>query len=255
MSTLSGKVALIIGATSDPGIGSAIARKYSEEGAKVVISGRRKDALDKLSKELDCMAVQADISIDEEVTSLVNQVIQSHGKLDIAVNSVGIYDPLPIAEMTRDHLQLYSDLHFISPTLFIQKCAEAMKNGGSIITLSSLTVELTNAGLGGYAGAKAGLDKIVQIAAYEYGPAGIRVNSLSPGLVDTEMTGGLFSMPTMVDAFIKEIPVGRMPTLDDVCHAALWLASDNCISTGDNIRVSGGSHLRRLPTTEELMGE
>ena len=255
MSTLSGKIALIIGATSDPGIGSAIARKYSEEGAKVVISGRRKDALDKLSKELDCMAVQADISIDEEVTSLVNQVIQSHGKLDIAVNSVGIYDPLPIAEMTRDHLQLYSDLHFISPTLFIQKCAEAMKNGGSIITLSSLTVELTNAGLGGYAGAKAGLDKIVQIAAYEYGPAGIRVNSLSPGLVDTEMTGGLFSMPTMVDAFIKEIPVGRMPTLDDVCHAALWLASDNCISTGDNIRVSGGSHLRRLPTTEELMGE
>jgi len=255
MESLKGKIALIIGATSDPGIGSAIARKYAEEGAKVVISGRRQDALDKLSKELNCLAVKADISNDEEITSLVNKVIENHGKLDIAVNSVGIYDPVPIAEMTRDHLQLYSDLHFISPTLFIQKCAEAMKNGGSIITLSSLTVELTNAGLGGYAGAKAGLDKIVQIAAYEYGPVGIRVNSLSPGLVDTEMTGGLFSMPTMVDAFIKEIPVGRMPTLDDVCHAALWLASDNCISTGDNIRVSGGSHLRRLPTTEELMGE
>ena len=116
MESLKGKIALIIGATSDPGIGSAIARKYAEEGAKVVISGRRQDALDKLSKELNCLAVKADISNDEEITSLVNKVIENHGILDIAVNSVGIYDPVPIAEMTRDHLQLYSDLHFISPT-------------------------------------------------------------------------------------------------------------------------------------------
>ena len=112
-----------------------------------------------------------------------------------------------------------------------------MINGGSIITLSSLTVELTNTGLGGYAGAKAATDKIVQIAAYEYGPQGIRVNSLSPGLVETEMTQGLFQIPSMVSAFIKETPIGRMPTLEDVSHAALWLASDQCITKGDNIRV------------------
>jgi len=69
------------------------------------------------------------------------------------------------------------------------------------------------------------------------------------------MTQGLFQIPSMVSAFIKETPIGRMPTLDDVSHAALWLASDQCITTGDNIRVSGGGHLRRLPTMEELTGE
>ena len=255
MINLKDKVALIIGASSEPGIGSAIAKKFAEAEAKVILSGRRKDALEKIANEIGGSFVQADFTNDNEVKDLIRGIVTKHGSLDIAVNSVGMYNPLPIAEMTRDHLQDYSNLHFISPTLFIKECAEGMKNGGSIITLSSLTVELTNTGLGGYAGAKAATDKIVQIAAYEYGPQGIRVNSLSPGLVETEMTQGLFQIPSMVSAFIKETPIGRMPTLEDVSHAALWLASDQCITTGDNIRVSGGGHLRRLPTMEELTGE
>ncbi len=255
MITLNNKIALIMGASSEPGIGSAIAKKFIEAGAKVVISGRRKEALSEIADNIGCTFIPADFTDDQEVKNLINEVLSTHGSLDIAVNSVGIYNPIPISEMDREHLLEYSNLHFISPTLFIKESAAAMENGGSIITLSSLTVELTNTGLGGYAGAKAATDKIVQIAAYEYGPQGIRVNSLSPGLVETEMTEALFQNPNMLSAFIKEIPVGRMPSLDDVSHAALWLASDQCISTGDNIRVSGGGHLRRLPTMEELMGE
>ncbi len=255
MITLNNKIALIVGASSEPGIGSAIAKIFIEAGAKVVISGRRKDALEEIANNIGCTFIAADFTNDQEVKNLIGEVVSTHGSLDIAVNAVGIYNPVPIAEMTREHLLEYTNLHFISPTLFIKESAAVMKDGGSIITLSSLTVELTNTGLGGYAGAKAATDKIVQIAAYEYGPQGIRVNSLSPGLVETEMTEALFTNPNMVSAFIKETPVGRMPSLDDVAHAALWLASDQCISTGDNIRVSGGGHLRRLPTMEELMGE
>ena len=103
-----------------------------------------------------------------------------------------------------------------------------------------------------YARTKAGVDKIVQIAALEYGGKGVRVNSLSPGLIRTPMTEGFFKMESAIDAFIRETPLGRMATADDVAYSALYLASDRCVATGDLIRVSGGAHTRRIPTYSEM---
>jgi len=122
------------------------------------------------------------------------------------------------------------------------------------MTLSSLTVELTGGGLAGYAGAKAGVDKVVRIAAVEYGPARVRINSLAPGLVETPMTAGLFGVPSIINAMTYETPLGALCTADEVAAGALWLADDECTMTGDLLRVSGGGHLRRLPTQDEMMG-
>ena len=122
------------------------------------------------------------------------------------------------------------------------------------MSLSSITAELTGPGLGAYAATKAAIDKLVKVAAVEYGPKNIRVNSISPGITPTPMTEQIFDTPSMVNAFKKETPIGRLAKPEDVAFAALYLADDRCITTGDNIRVSGGIHLRRLPTYPEMMG-
>ena len=150
------------------------------------------------------------------------------------------------------------DVQFIGPALFIKQAAAAIEktgsqSGGSIMTLSSVTAELTGAGLGAYGATKAAIDKLVKVAAVEYGPRNIRVNSISPGVTSTPMTEKIFDTPSMVNAFKKETPIGRLATPEDVAFAALYLADDRCITTGDNIRVSGGIHLRRLPTYPEMM--
>ena len=243
MAELKDKVAVILGASSIGGLGDAIARMYVSEGAKVMLSGRKVDPLKNLSDVLGGAYETCDITIEDDIENLFNATKKKFGKVDIAVNAAGVNAPEPISALTYDSLKFMTDLSFIGPTLFIKHAAEAMENGGSIITMSSLTAELVGPNLAGYAGTKAGIDKIVQIAAYEYGSKGIRINSLSPGLTRTPMTEGFFQMTSAIEAFVSETPIGRMPTVEDVAYSALYLASDRCIATGDLIRVSGGAHL------------
>ena len=252
MAELKDKVAVILGASSKAGIGEAIARIYTEEGAKVMLSGRKVEPLKSLADELNGAYETCDITKESDIENLFKAAVDKYGKVDIAVNAAGVNAPGPISALTQESLQFMCDLSFIGPTLFIKQAAAAMEGGGSIITLSSVTAELVGANLGAYAGTKSGVDKIVQIAALEYGKKGIRVNSLSPGLTRTPMTEAFFQMGSAIDAFVKETPIGRMPTVDDVAFSALYLASDRCIATGDLIRVSGGSHTRRIPTYEEM---
>lgn len=255
MKQLAGKTAVILGASSEGGIGAAIARCFAEQGAKVTVSGRKVKPLNDIAKEIGGKAVTCDITDEAQISALFDQVKAASGQVDIAVNAAGVNMPAPIASLTRDTLQTMSDIQFIGPILFIKHAAEAMENGGSIITLSSVTAELTGANLGAYAGTKAAVDKVVKVAAVEYGPKNIRVNSLSPSLTSTPMTEKVFETPSMLKAFEKETPIGRCVTVEDVAFAALYLADDRCVATGDNIRVSGGAHLRRLPTYAEMMGQ
>ena len=252
MAELEGKVAVILGASSVGGIGDAIARMFVKEGAKVMLSGRKVDPLKTLSDELGGAYKSCDITNEDDIKALFAATKKQYDKVDIAVNAAGVNAPASVAELTYESLKFMTDLSFIGPALFIKQAAASMDNGGSIITLSSVTAELVGPNLAAYAGTKAGVDKIVQIAAYEYGPKGIRVNSLSPGLTRTPMTEGFFKMTSAIDAFIHETPIGRMPTVEDVAFSALYLASDRCIATGDLIRASGGTHTRRIPTYKEM---
>ncbi|MEM1019055.1 MAG: SDR family oxidoreductase [Pseudomonadota bacterium] len=256
MGALNGKIALVIGASSPKGLGEAVARLFAAEGAKVVVTGRKKESVEALAADLGGEAIACDLTKEETTIAAIEHCVSTYGKLDIAVNSAGIYIPGAFSEMTWDSLTMYSNAHFIGPVLFIKHAADAMAKtgGGSIMTMSSLTVEHTGAGTTGYAASKAATDKAVKQAAVEYGPMNVRVNSLSPGLTPTPMTEQLFAVPTMVTAFEKETPIGRLPTPEEVAFAALYLADDRCSATGDYIRISGGGHLRRLPTMEEMMG-
>ena len=259
MGKLAGKSAVILGASSKKGIGEAIARIFVSEGANVTVSGRNESALSALVKDIGGSSFVCDICKEDQLKALFAHATSTYGGVDIAVNAAGVNMPGAIEGLTRETLQTLCDVQFIGPALFIKQAAAAIserssKSSGSIMSLSSVTAELTGAGLGAYAATKAAIDKLVKVAAVEYGPQNIRVNSISPGITPTPMTEQIFDTPSMVNAFKKETPIGRLAKPEDVAFAALYLADDRCITTGDNIRVSGGIHLRRLPTYPEMMG-
>ena len=124
-----------------------------------------------------------------------------------------------------------------------------MDNGGSIITISSLTARLPGPGHAVYAGARAGIDYAIKVAAVEYADKGIRFNSIAAGLIETDMTTGIFQMPGVVDLFVNEIPVGRMGTLEDIAGGALWLADEKASGfiNGHLIDRAGGQQMGHLP--------
>ena len=249
---LEGKRALVVGAGSSDGMGAAVARRFVAEGATVVLGGRTVEKIRTVGDELGLTAVQLDLTDEASLASGVAAAVAQLGGLDIAINLAGANHSALIAEETYDGLLDQAKLHFVGTALFIRDVARAMTGGGSIITISSLTVELTGARFAAYAGSKAAADKVVRVAAVEYGGQGIRVNSIAPGLTRTKMTNAYFENPPVRAAFERETPTGRLSVPEDVAAAAVWLASDECGATGDLIRVSGGMHLRRLPTPRDF---
>ncbi len=127
-----------------------------------------------------------------------------------------------------------------------------MTGGGSIMQISSATATILFHDHAAYMGTKAGVDHVIRCIADEFGARGIRANSISPGLTDTPMTADAKGVPGLFDAFVAGYPLGRIGTVDDIAAAAVWLASDECFMTGQNLQVNGGLTLRRNPTKDEI---
>jgi NAD(P)-dependent dehydrogenase (short-subunit alcohol dehydrogenase family) len=250
---IEGKRALIIGASSPDGMGAAIARRFVAERARVVLGGRTLAKVAAVGKALGLASVELDITDEASLKAGVAAAVAALGGIDIAINLAGTNHSSLIADETYAGLMQQATLHFIGTALFIRDVAAAMPQGGSIITISSLTAELTGARLAAYSASKAAADKVMQVAAIEYGDRGIRINAVAPGLTRTAMTGAYFNNPAILGAFQRETPTGRLSEPDDVAAATLWLASDECTATGDILRVSGGMHLQRLPTPRDFV--
>ncbi|MEZ5656405.1 MAG: SDR family oxidoreductase [Sphingobium sp.] len=253
MGRLSGKVAVILGASDDRSMGYATARCFIGEGAKVVIAARREGAVKALAQKLGAEGIACDITQESDLESLAAHAVKTFGKLDIAVNYAGIETGSSILDVTAEELRKSSDVHFVGTTLFIKQMARAMTGGGSIITTSSLTVLVQAPGFASYAGAKGGADVVARIAANELGEKGIRVNSIAPGFTKSAMTEAYFASDVVRNAFLKEMPLGRFSTVEDVAETALWLASDEAFVTGQRIDVTAGQALRRVPLASEYV--
>lgn len=253
MGRLDGKVAVIIGASGKGSMGEATARRFAIEGAKVVVAARRMEPLEELAKEIGGTACACDISNEDQLATLAKTAVDTYGGLDVAVNFAGVNVSSPIAEISAEKLKDALDIHFTGAVLFIKHMAAAMKNGGSIVTTSSLTAMLAPAGMTAYAATKAGIDMAIKIAALEYGKQDIRINAITPGLVRTEMTEGAFAgAPNVVAAFERETRLPRLGTVDDIANAALWLASDEAFMTGQNLQPNGGADLGKFPGAAEF---
>ena len=256
MARLKGKVALVLGAAGKDNMGQVIARRFRDEGAQVIVAGRKLDALQRFAGQIDGLALQCDITSRGDIFDLAEQAFAWKGRLDIGLNCTGWGFLKNFLETTEDELNRITALQFTGPFMFYQAMIQAMSrnqpSGGSIIQISSATATIMLNDHAAYMGTKAGADHVIRCVAHEYGSRGIRANSISPGLTDTPMTADAKALPGMFDSFLDGYPLGRIGTSEDIAAAAVYLASDECFMTGANLQVNGGLTLRRNPTREEI---
>lgn len=252
MGMLDGKTAIVIGGHS--GFGEAISRTLAAEGASVVIGARRREVVDEVAADIGAIGRSCDITDDAQVEAIVADAIAETGRLDIFVNCAGFEESTPIADLEPDRLRAMHDVQIIGALYCLRRAGNAMRelgNGGSIISISSLTAQNPARGLAAYASAKAGLEYATKIAAVEYGDADIRFNCVSASLIETPMTTRVFSVAPAIQAVREMTPLGRMGSSQDIANAVLYLSSDlGSFVTGQTICVDGGASLLALPTPQ-----
>ncbi len=247
MEKLAGKVAVVTGASK--GIGASIAESLAAEGASVVVNyANSKAAAEAVVKRIQeqggkALAVQADVSKHEEIKRLFAETKAAYGKLDVLVNNAGIYEFAPLESITAEHFHKHFDLNVLALLLATQ---EALKlfgpEGGSIINISSIVGRRPVQNAAVYSATKAAVDAITVALAQELGPRKIRVNSLNPGMVETE---GLHAAGLAESDFRKTLeaqtPLGRIAQPEDIARAAVFFATDDSgWVSGESLIVSGG---------------
>ena len=254
MGRLDGKVAVVLGAAAKDNMGQVMARRFAAEGASVVVGGRQADTLAALAAELRGKHALCDITQKADVEALAKVAIDTYGRVDIAVNCTGWGLMAKLLETTEEQIDKLTALQFKGPYFFLQTFCALMSQsgGGSIVTISSASVYALLYNHAAYIGTKAGTDALVRCFANEFGPRGVKINAIAPGLTATPMTERETKLPGLEEAFLREYPLGRIGTTDDVANAALWLVTDESFLTGQVLQVNGGLTLRRNPSPKEI---
>ena len=244
---LSGKVAVVTGASK--GIGASIAKHLAAEGAAVVVNyATSKAGADKVVAEITssggkAIAVQADVAKKTDIDRMFAKTKAAFGQLDILVNNAGIYDMVPLEAITEEHFHKQFDLNVLGLLLTTQ---EALKYfgpaGGSVINISSIVSTLGVPGGSVYSATKAAVDAVTRSLGKELGSRKIRVNSINPGMVETE---GTQSAGITESDFRKQTeattPLGRIAQPQDIAPAVVFLASsDSAFITGETLYITGG---------------
>lgn len=250
MGKLTGKTAVVTGASK--GIGAGIAKAFAKEGANVVVNyARAKDDADKVAAEITkaggkAIAVQADVSKQSDVDRLFDVTKRTFGSVDVLVNNAGVYEFAPIDQITEESYRRMFDLNVLGTVLSTQAALKLMNgDGGSVINVSSVVSLTPPPATSIYSATKGAVDVITRTLAQELGPRKIRVNSLSPGLVETEgtRTAGT-SEGEFKKAAVSRTPLGRVGEVDDIAKVAVFLASDDSgWITGEVLPVGGGARL------------
>lgn len=256
MGRLQDKVAVVLGAAGKDNMAQVIARRFVAEGARLVAAGRNMTALTEFADPLGAIAVGCDITDKGQVDALAAAALDKFGRIDIAVNATGWGLLAPFLDTSEADLGRIVELQFNGPFRFMQAMVRAMTRkgatGGSIIQISSATATIMLDNHAAYMGTKAGADHVVRCVANQFGAQGVRANSISPGFTETPMTAAAVATPGLKDAFVASYPLGRVGTSDDIAAAAVWLASDECFMTGENLQVNGGLVLRGNPSSAEI---
>lgn len=256
---LSGKAAIVSGGSS--GMGLASARLLAQDGAAVLIMGRRpeklQEGLEGLREEAPGARIEAfcgDAGNAAQVQSALAEACSMLGHLDIIVSAVGggAYKPLLLVE-EEEMLKEYRTT-VLTAFFMIKYGAPKLRTGGAIVCVSSTAGGFPCAGLGPYAAAKAGLEMLVKVAADELGKAQIRVNAVRPGFTRAEGTASMFADAELVETFNKIIPMGRAGESDDLARAIRFLAGpESGWVTGQIFAADGGQELRGFPSPYPML--
>ncbi len=246
MGRLTGQVAVVTGASK--GIGAGIAQALAAEGASVVVNyASSKAGAEKVVAAITAaggkaVAVGGDVSKAADVKGIVEAAIENYGRLDILVNNSGVYEFAPLEAVTEENFHKMFNINVLGAILTTQAAVKHMSNGGSIINIGSAVSRLTPPNSVVYTASKGALDAVTGVLARELGPKKIRVNTINPGIVETEgtQTGG-FIGSDFDKAFVAMAPLGRIGKVGDIAPIAVFLASDESrYLTGEQLLVSGG---------------
>jgi 3-oxoacyl-[acyl-carrier protein] reductase len=242
------KVAVVTGASK--GIGAAIAKHLASEGAHVIVNyASSKEGAEKIVAEIvkkggKAIAIQADVAKEKDIENLFKKTVEAFGKIDILVNNAGVYEFLPLENITS---QTYHKMFDINVFGLLMATKEAIKhfnpNGGSIINIGSVASTKALAQGSVYCATKASVDAITRCLGQELGPRKIRVNSINPGMVETEGT----YHAGIIDSDFKtkteqETPLGRIGLPKDIAPAVAFIASEEASwITGETLFISGGN--------------
>lgn len=252
MSAFENKVAVIVGASSEGGVGWAAAQRLARLGARVVVAARRTEPLQRLAEQTGGTALPCDITDEQSVITLAKTVDERFGHADLLINAAGRPVPGGIATVDTAGLHESTAVEFHGTWFLLKHLPPVMVDGGAIVVISSLSAVRIVPGFVAYAAAKAAANVIVQYAAVELAPRRIRVNAVVPGLIDTPMNAPFRDNAEVMRVLLKEVPLGRMASADEIAAAAQWLCDPDCFATGTLLSVDGGNHLRRAPFPDEL---
>jgi 3-oxoacyl-[acyl-carrier protein] reductase len=234
--TLTGKTAVVTGGSR--GIGRAIVQRLARDGARVVFSFREnRAAADSLAEETGAVAVRADQADPANLSALFEPV--SDG-LDILVNNAAVNPPTPIRDITAELFDQVMTVNAKFPLLAMQQAEPLLRDGGRIVSISTLNTALPAPGLALYCASKAALEQFTKVAAREFGARGITVNTVSPGTTDTDLLRAT-NQPQALERTAAFTALGRLGSPADIADVVTFLASpDARWITGQNIQATGG---------------
>ncbi|ARJ07517.1 putative oxidoreductase [Cnuibacter physcomitrellae] len=247
MGLLDDRVAVITGAAQ--GLGFAIAQAFVDAGARVVLGdldgGRAEEAAARLGQDDHARGVACDVTVEDDVDRLLAAARSAYGQVDVMVNNAGVTRDMTMRKMSLDDFGFVIDVHLRGTWLGTRAAASMMREqgtGGSIINMSSISGKVGNPGQTNYSAAKAGIVGLTKAAAKEVGFAGIRVNALQPGIIETAMTQKLSE--EVRASRLADVPLGRFGEPAEVAQVALFLASDmSSYLTGVTIEIAGGRNI------------
>ena len=240
---LKDKTAIITGGGT--GIGLATARAFYQEGAKIILFGRRKEKLEKAVEKLgdSAIIVQGDMTNNNDLDQLINETLHNFQKIDILVNNAGLFNGSPLHEISDSQWDEIMDINIRSVFQLTRRVIPAMlsQKYGNIIHISSILGLIAVPQVAAYNVSKGALNQFSRSIAVEYGSSGIRSNSICPGLIATDMTADLMKDVDLMKEWSKDYPIGRFGKPEDVANACLYLASDeSSFVTGITLPVDGG---------------
>jgi 3-oxoacyl-[acyl-carrier protein] reductase len=244
MSNSIDRLAVVIGGAS--GIGWATSQALAADRCRVIVADLNADGARSRAADLGEPHTAAQVDVTDEAS--VQKLFEQIGPLDVVVNCAGFSNVGLITDMAVEDFRSVIDVCLNGAFIVAKHAGRQLREGGVLVSISSLNGRQPAAGMSAYCAAKAGLSMLTQVAALEMGPRGIRVNAVAPGFVHTPLTAPAAAVPGVVEEYVENTALGRAGTPEDIANAVVYLCSPaSSWLTGEVPDLNGGAHLKRYP--------
>lgn len=239
---MTNRTAVVVGGAS--GIGRAVAHALAADNCRVTVADRNTEGARAVATELGDPHTAATVDVTDEDT--VRALFEQADALDVVVNTAGYSGVGLITDLAVEDFRSVVDVCLTGAFLVIKHGAPRLRDGGALVSISSLNGRQPAAAMSAYCAAKAGLSMLTQVAALELAPRGIRVNAVAPGFVHTPLTEPATQIPGVLEEYLENTPLGRAGTPEDIAEAVVFLCKATWL-TGEVLDLNGGAHMKRYP--------